>query len=233
MELKEFFLSLVRHSQKVEIYYNNENRDDIFGFKINGIDSYEIWEMDDKLNFYSLIEEEIRWAFIDNSGLVNNGEGDTSYFLQPNFTYVKSAKYFDWDTETEQFWIEENETEFDFENINLPFDRIFITKELDSVKIDEEKTLKNILSKELYKKFVSFYKELLGEFQEMEIQLELELNEENNLISSILQMDGSYTETIKFTLLDASVLDIPIDNLKEMLVKFFKIDEQKASLILS
>ena len=67
----------------------------------------------------------------------------------------------------------------------------------------------------------------------MEIQLELELNEDNNLISSILQMDGSYTETIKFTLLDASVLDIPIDNLKEMLVKFFKIDVQKATLILS
>ena len=39
MKLKDFFLALATHHQNVEIYFNQENRDGVFGFKINNIDS--------------------------------------------------------------------------------------------------------------------------------------------------------------------------------------------------
>jgi len=228
MKLKEFFQTLVAHNQNVEIYFKETTREGVFGFKINDIDSSDLIErLEDCETIFSIMDE-INNAFLD-SELIDSGEGDTSYLLKPDLSCVKIANYFS--PGYEQFWIENNISEFDFGNIILPFGSILITKELDSVKIDEEKTLKDILPKEDYKKFVSFYKELLDEFQEMEIELELELNEDNHLISTIIQMDGSYMETLKFTLLATSVLDIPIKNLKEMLVKLFKIDEQKATLI--
>lgn len=93
--------------------------------------------------------------------------------------------------------------------------------------------LKNELPKELFKNFTAHYKELLRDFQEIEIELQLEINENDYLISSILQMNGSYSEALKFKLLDTSVLNIPIDDLKEVLVELFKINSALTSKILS
>lgn len=230
MKLKELFLSVAAHNQTVEIYFNQKNRDPVFGFKINDIDSEVLLENNDTL--WSLIESEINGAFLA-SDLIDEGEGDTSYFLQPDLSCVKSAEYFSSVEETEQFWIQSNETGFHFENIDFPIYSILITKKLDSFKIDEEKKLKKILKKEQYEEFASFYKEILNEFQEMQIELEVEEGDENGVNCSILSMYGSYRENMDFTLLDFSEVDISKDELKIMLSKYFRIDALLADQILN
>lgn len=228
MKLKEFFFSLVKHDQHVEIYFNQEDRDGVFGFKINDVDSETLSE--DNYTLYEMIESEINNAFLA-SNLIDQGEGDTSYILQSDFSCIKNAKYFSWVEETEQFWIESNETEYYFENIDFPFDNIMITKELDSFKIDEEKTLKKILSKQTYEEFYSFYKELLSEFQEMQIVLEVEEIDENEIICTISSMNGSYKENMNFTLLDNSKENYSKNELKSLLIRSFKIEPLLAKKI--
>jgi hypothetical protein len=231
MKLKDFFLALITHHQNIEIYVKRENRDPVFGFKINNIDSDGLYEINADLQY--LVEQEIRDAFIEsNSPLIDNDEGDTSYFLNSDLSCIKRAKYFDWGTESEQFWIDEHETDFNFENTNLPFHSIMITKELDSFVIYEEKTLKKILTRQQYEEFNSFYKELLNEFQEMQIELGVEGDDENGINCSIWSMYGSYRENMSFTLLDSSEVDFSKDDLKEMLSKYFSIEEQLTEQIL-
>jgi hypothetical protein len=229
MKLKDFFLAIAAHHQNVEIYFNQENRDGVFGFKINNIDSEVLFE--DNINLWRKIDSQINNAFL-SSDLIDEGEGDTSYFLHSDLSCTKKAKYFDWVTESEQFWINEHETDFNFENTNLPFHTIMITKELDSFKIDEEKTLKKTLKRQQYEEFHSFYKELLNEFQELEIELAVEGDDENGINCSILSMYGSYRENMSFTLLDSSEVDFSKDDLKEMLSKYFSIEEQLTNQIL-
>ena len=229
MNLKDFFLSLASHNQIVEVYFNEENREGMFGFKINNIDSEVLFEGNS--NLLSRIENEINSAFL-SSDLIGEGEGDTSYFIQPDLSCIKTAKYFSWVSETEQFWIESRETEFYFKNIDFPFYSIVITKELDSFKIDEEKTLKNKLTTLQYKEFYSFYKGLLSEFQEMEIELQLDKHGEIGVKCSIQRMYGSYREKMNFTILDSSEIDISKEELKLMLLKYFRIDTDLADQVL-
>jgi len=140
MNLKEFFLSLAAQNQIVEVYFNEENRDPVFGFKINNIDSEVLIEDND--NLWSKIENVINDAFL-SSDLIDKDEGDTSYFIQSDLSCIKTAKYFSWVSETEQFWIESHDTEFYFENVDFSeLDIILITKEYDSFKIREEIELK-------------------------------------------------------------------------------------------
>ena len=229
MNLKEFFLSLAAHSQIVEVYFNEENREAVFGFKINNIDSEVLLE--DNSILWSKIESEINNAFL-SSDLIDEGEGDTSYFIQSDLSCIKTAKYFSWVSETEQFWIESHETEFYFENIDFPFYSILITKELDSFKIDEAKTLKKILTNQKYEEFYSFYEGLLGEFQEMEIELQLDKQDGKEVYCSIQSMYGSFRENMNFTLLDSSKIDISKEELKLMLLKNFRIDTGLAVQVL-
>lgn len=228
MKLKEFFLSLVKHDQHVEIYFNQEYLNAVFGFKINHIDSETLLE--DNYTLYEIMESEINNAFLA-SDLTDKGEGDTSYILQSNFSCIKNAEYF-FDG-FEQSWIESNETEYYFENIDFPFDSIMITKELHSFKIDEEKTLKKILSTQKYEEFHSFYKELLSEFQEMQIVLEVEEIDENEIICTISSMNGSYKENMNFTLLDNSKENYSKDELKSLLIECFKIEPLLAKKIIN
>jgi hypothetical protein len=230
MKLKNFFLSLTAHGQTVEVYFTEENRDGTFGFKINQIDSEEVLELNEGLFF--LIQDEIRKGFIDSS-LILNGEGDTSYLLQSDSSCIKTAKYFSWVHETEQFWIQENLTEYYLEDIVLPLDLdITITKAPSSFKISEQKKLKALLTKQQYEEFASFYKELLSEFQEMEIELQLDDYDDTGTEFSILSMSGSYQKNLVFDLLDASHVLIPKDELQTVLTMVFKIDEVLAHQIL-
>ena len=225
MRLKEFFQSLVAHNQNVEIYFKEDTNEAFFGFKINDIDSEKI-EFNDTV--FSILDE-INNAFLD-SDLVDNGEGDTSYLLKPDLSCIKIANYFA--PEYDQFWIENNKTAFDFGNNILPFDFICIQKNLNTFKIYEEKTLENIITKEFFEKFVSFYKELLNEFQEMEIELKVEKLDENNTICNIISMNGSYEEHAEFSLLDSSKFDVSKIELNTMLIKQFKIDSLLVTQIL-
>ncbi|MDA9182751.1 hypothetical protein N9O51_06120 [Saprospiraceae bacterium] len=228
MNLKEFFLSLAAHSQIVEIYFNEENRQGVFGFKINNIDSELVLE--DNSILWSKIESEICNAFL-SSDLIDDCEGDTSYFIQSDLSCIKTAKYFSWVSESDQFWIDRHETSFYFENIDFPFYRILINKELDSFKIDEAKTLKKILTNQKYEEFYSFYEGLLGEFQEMEIELQLE-QDGKEVYCYINSMYGSYRENMNFTLLDSSEIDISKEELKLMLLNNFRIDTDLAVQVL-
>ena len=229
MNLKEFFLSLAAHSQIVEIYFNEENREAMFGFKINNIDSEVLIE--DNSILWSKIESEINNAFL-SSDLIDEGEGDTSYFIQSDLSCIKTAKYFSWVSETEQFWIASHESSFYFENIDFPFYSILITKELDAFKIDEAKTLKKILTNQKYEEFYSFYESLLGEFQEMQIELQLDKQDGKEVYCSINSMYGSYRENMSFTLLDSSEIDISKEELKLMLLNNFRIDTGLAVQVL-
>lgn len=228
MKLKKFFQSLVAYGQNVEIYFKETPREALFGFKINDIDSSALDELGKDTVFY--IIEEINDAFLD-SDLIDSGQGSTSYFLKPNSSCVKKANYFSPDFD--QFWIENNDTKFNFGNNILPLDSIYIEKNLTKFIIDQEKTLKNILTKELFEKFVSYYKKLLDEFQEMEIELELEHCNDNGTTCQIISMNGCYEENMEFTLLDSSEVDISKDELKKMLSKYFRIDELLADKILN
>jgi hypothetical protein len=229
MKLKEFFLSLATHNQAVEIYFNEENRDPVFGFKINNIDSEVLLAENDGL--WTKIESEINNAFL-STNLIDDGEGDSTYFILSDLSCIKTAKYFSWANETELFWIESHETEFYIENLDFPFNGVLINKELDSFKIDEEKTLKKMLAYDQYNQFTHFYKELLSEFQEMQIELQLEVFSETLILCSIIHMDGFYRKTLEFTLLDASEIDVSKDELKQMLLKCFDFEEQLANQIL-
>lgn len=228
MKLKKFFLSLAVHNQNVEIYFNENERDPSVGFKINAIDFEVLQELD--WNLYSLFESSINEAFI-NSTLIDAGEGSTSYFLQPDLSCVKTAQIFSSLHETDQYWIDQNETEYCFENIELPFDTIFISKDLDSFKVFEESELKDILSNQQYNEFESFYKELLSDFQEIEIELEIYYDEDFGSNCDISSVGGSYSTKMEFTLLDDSNVDISDEIVEEMLIKYFKIDPVLVSKI--
>ena len=114
----------------------------------------------------------------------------------------------------------------------LRFYSILITKELDSFKIDEAKTLKKTLTNQQYEEFYSFYECLLGEFQEMEIELQLDKQDGKEVYCSIQSMYGSYRENMNFTLLDSSEIDISKEELKLMLLKNFRIDTDLADQVL-
>ena len=229
MNRKEFFLSLGFHNQIVEVYFNEENREAVFGFKINNIDSEVLFE--DSHILWEKIESEISNAFL-SSELIDKGEGDTSYFIQSDSSCIKNAKYFSWVSGTEQFWIESHETEFYFENIDIPLFSIVITKELDSFKIREEITLKKTLTGEQYDEFYSFYKNLLDEFEEMEVMLQIDEHVEEVDHCFIISMYGSYSEKKSFTLLDYSEIDFSKKDLKLMLTKYFRIDSHLANQVL-
>jgi hypothetical protein len=184
--------------------------------------------LNDLNNYESILDsilDEINNGFIENSDLIEYGEGDTSYFLKPDLTCIKKAKYFDWVTESEQFWIEENETDFVFGKVKFPFESILITKDLNNFKIDEEINLKRIISKETYESFKSFYENLLNEFQEMEIELQFDIDDENNTKCYINQMDGAYSKKVDFTLLDNSKVDFSEEQLQNLLLNHFKVEQ--------
>lgn len=228
MKLKEFFLSLAFHSQIVEIYFNEQDREAVFGFKINNIDSQVLFEDNSALWFK--IENEINNAL--SPDLIDKGEGDTSYFIQSDLSCIKNAFYFSWANETERFWIESHETEFYFENIDFPFSSILITQELDSFEIDQAKTLKKILTNQQYEEFYSFYEDLLIEFQEIQIELEFDKQDGKEVYCSILNIHASYREKMNFTLFDSSEIDISKEELKLILIKNFKIETDLADQVL-
>lgn len=222
-------MSLAAHGQTVEVYFTEENRDGVFGFKINQIDSEELFEFNEPLFF--LVLDEIKNGFIDST-LILNAEGDTSYSLQAD-SCVKTAKYFSWVNETEQFWIEDNLTEYYFEDVVLPTDLgITITKDSSSFKISEEKKLKALLTKQQYEEFASFYEDLLSEFQEMQIELQLDNYDDAGTECSIQSMYGTYQKSVVFDLLNESQLLVPKDELQRILVDVFKLDESLARQIL-
>lgn len=230
MKLKELFSSLALNNHNVEIYYTEQHLEATIGFKINGIDFNSFYELDSDL--WLDIVDEITNGFIDSFLLSKTIEGNISYFIQPDLSCIKNGKYFSSAEDGHRIWIEDNETEFYLKNIELPFDSILISKELDSFVIDEEKTLKKVLTEQQYEELVSFYKKLLSEFQEMEIELQLE-NYDMSVHCSILSMDGAYKESVEFRLLDSSTVDFSKDKLKTMLIKCFKVDNLLASQILN
>jgi hypothetical protein len=230
MTLKDLFLSLAFNKQKVEIYFFQEDLTPIFAFRINDKDSSII--EGDKLDLICKIEAEINNGFLGSS-LVENFEGDTSYFLLADGFCVKTAKYFSWVGESEQFWIENHETNFKFGKVNLPFDSILISKSLDSFVLSEERKLKAILGSDRFQDFFSFYFDLLQEFQEMEIELQFDKQDDGNLFSYILSMDGSYSQNLEFTLLDSSINKFSLQDLEMMLIDEFEIDPILTTQILN
>lgn len=226
MKLKEFFLSLAKHNQEVEIYYRIEYDGPSIGFKINQIDSNEFWD-----NIICHINDEIV-TYIDDSGLID-GEGNTSYFIKHDETCVKNAEYFDWLFETDKDWIKENDTMFVFGEIEFPFYSILITKDLNDFKIDEDIELKKLIPVKMFENFTSFYQKLLYQFQEMEIELQFDLDNQNKTISYINRMSGSYNKEMNFTLLDKSDKDFSDNELKSLLIEYFKIEPLLASQILN
>ena len=103
---------------------------------------------------------------------------------------------------------------------------------MDAFKIDEAKTLKKILTNQKYEEFYSFYESLLGEFQEMQIELQLDKQDGKEVYCSINSMYGSYRENMSFTLLDSSEIDISKEELKLMLLNNFRIDTGLAVQVL-
>jgi len=224
MRLKEFFLSLSRNGHNVEIYYNEEGH---FGFKINDIDS-EYLSDEKVIN----IREEIDNIFLDDSN-IHDLEGSTTYLLQNDGTDTKTASYFDHQSMFDKIWIEENYNKFNFGKTHLPIDYIVIEKKLNSFIIDNASELKQFLSSELYEKFYLFYEKLLNQFKEISVELEVCVDNKNNVVSNITTIEGSYTITEKFTLMDCSKLDFPSKMLIEILIKSYKFNIEDASLIVT
>jgi hypothetical protein len=131
MKINDFFKRLARFDQDVEIYFKQGEHDGLFGFKINKIDGIDIYNLNSEDTIFKILDE-INTAFVCNSDLIENGEGDTSYFLKPDYSCTKKAEYFDVKTETAEFWIEKNETNFVFGKVKFPFHSILITKELEN-----------------------------------------------------------------------------------------------------
>jgi hypothetical protein len=230
MKLKDLFLSLAFNEQKVEIYFNQEDIEPVFGFRINDKDSNAI--IGDCSELISQIEAEINSGFL-GSTLVDNFEGDTSYFVMADGTCAKQAKYFSWVDESEQFWIESHETNFEFGKVNLPFDSILISKNLDSLVFSEERKLNAVLGSDRFQDFFTFYFDLLQEFQEMEIELQFDKQDDGSLFSYILSMDGSYSQNVEFTLLDSSICKFSLQDLEMMLIDEFEIDPILTTQILN
>lgn len=134
MRLKELFLGLSKNKQVVEIYCNEDNRDSIFGFKINHIDSVEL-ELDEVI--VDIIDEIYR-AFIENTNLIENMEGTTSLLVQCNGKILKKANYFDWKSGTDVLWIEENNSNYLIGKVELPFSFGVIIKDNDMLTFSEE-----------------------------------------------------------------------------------------------
>jgi hypothetical protein len=82
----------------------------------------------------------------------------------------------------------------------------------------------------LYEKFYLFYEELLNQFKEITVELEVYTG---NIISNITTMEGLYTITGTFTLMDCSKLDFPSKTLKETLIKCYKFNIKYAPLIVT
>lgn len=230
MKLKDLFLSLAFNKQQVEIYFNQEDLTPIFGFRINDKDSNAI--IGDHSDLIGQIETEINSGFLGSS-LVDNFEGDTSYFIMADGFCVKKAKYFSWVEESEQFWIESHETNFEIGKVNLPFDSILISKSLDSFVFSEERKLKAVLGSVRFQDFFSFYFDLLQEFQEMEIELQFDKQDDGSLFSYILSMDGSYSQNLEFTLLDSSINKFSLQDLEKVLIDEFEIDPILTTQILN
>lgn len=232
MKINDFFKRIAKFGQDVEIYFKQGERDGLFGFKINKIDGSDIYNLSSEDIIFKILDE-INTAFVCNSDLIENGEGETSYFLKPDYTCTKKAEYFDSITETSEFWIEKNETNFDFGKVKFPFYSILITKELDIIKIDDNNKLKKLISKETYNSFINFYENLLNQFQEMEIELQFDVDDENNTITYINSMYGVYTENVNFTLLDKSSEEYSELILENLLIKYFKIEQLLSKKICS
>lgn len=213
-------MALAANKQNVEIYFNEEDRSGIFGFKINNIDSEEL--LNDNIKLWGMIEPEINNAFL-LSGLVEKGEGDTTYTLLPDLTCLKTAKYFSWVDETEQFWIENNLPEFYFKDIIFPTNGILISKNTDSnsISISEKGNLKKTLTKEQFKVLNNYLEALTKDFEN--IELRLMYDEDNDEAWSISEVDGFYQQQMEFSLLDSSNIEIPLNDLKSMLLNCFKI----------
>jgi hypothetical protein len=224
MKLKEFFLALARNGHKVEIYYHEEGH---FGFKINDIDSYHL--SDEKI---MNIGEEIDNIFLDDSN-IHDLEGSTTYLLHKDGTDTKTASYFDHQSEFDKIWIKENYNKFNFGKTSLPINYIVIEKKLNSFIVDNATELKQFLNSDLYEKFYLFYEELLNQFKEITIELEVYADNKNNIVSKITIIEGSYTITEKFTLMDCSKLDFNSKMLKETLIKCYKFNIEDASLIVT
>ena len=220
MTVKEFFTELNNSGQDIEIYYNQDNRDDIFGFKINNIDSNNI----DSNEFISAINEEIRVALIGHgSTLIDKGEGNTSYFLN-KIKCIKRANYFDWVSGYDQYWIEENQSSFEFGKIEFPFQSLRIIKCNDYTKLEEELKLKKLIPNKLFEDFISFYSELLNPFQEIEIEIQFEIIDNSNTISYINSISGFYEEAVKFKLLDESKIEFLETELQKLLSENFNLN---------
>lgn len=228
MKLKELFLSLSKNKQIVEIYCNEDNRDSIFGFKINHIDSVEL-EFDEVID---AIIDEINSAFIENTNLIENMEGTTSLLVQSDGKILKKAKYFDWKSGTDVLWIEENNSIFLIGKVELPFSFGVITKDNDMLTFSEESAFLQHLSYEKYNLFLGFYKDLLLSFQNIELELGFDLNAEGQTNCSINQIYGYYTEIINFTLLDDSKIDITNSKLSKILINKFDMNTKLISKIL-
>lgn len=229
MKLKNFLLDLASNNQQVEIYFTQKYGDPTFGFRINNIDSSGFAEVKNLAIDHTLIIDEIKNCFFSNSTLIDENEGETTYLLLPNGGCIKSAEYFDSISDSAQIWIENNETEFNLGTIAFTFDQILITKDFNTFIINEEKEIKQVLPTELFENFVSFYKELLSQFQKMQTLLQIDYDEQNHATCKILNMKGSYKENMNFTLLDACVIDYPDEELKSLLITYFNIESKIAN----
>ena len=89
-----------------------------------------------------------------------------------------------------------------------------------------------MLTSQQYDAFYSFYKNLLDEFEEMEIELQIDEHVENEDYCFIMSMYGSYSEKTSFTLLDSSEIDFSKEELKLMLTNYFRIDSHLADQVL-
>ncbi|MEY4963887.1 MAG: hypothetical protein RLZZ323_1206 [Bacteroidota bacterium] len=188
MTLKDFFTKLLNCGQEIEIYYNQDNRDDVFGFKINNIDSNYI----DSNDFVYEINEEIQVAFTGTkSTLIERGEGNSSYFINKN-KCIKRANYFDWVTGYDRIWIDENQTHFEFGKIEFPFQTLIINKSNNYLELEEESNLKKLIPNKLFESFLSYYRKLLKPFQEIEIELQFDIFNDGITISQIKSISGFY-----------------------------------------
>lgn len=159
-------------------------------------------------------------------------EGTTTLLVQSDGKILMKAKYFDWKSGTDVLWIEENNSIFLIDEVELPFNYGVITKNNDMLTFSEESLFLQHLSNEKYNLFLDFYKELLLSFQNIELELGFDLNVKGQTTCSIKQIDGYYTEIINFTLFDDSKIDITNSKLSKILIKKFDLNTKLISKIL-
>ena len=224
MKLKDILLSIALANNTVEVYYDEANGFCDFGLKINNIDFKVISE--DFEDLYSQLENDINSGFGDD--LIISGEGNTSYTLLDNFKCIKTAEYFSILTERYEVWSEDNSTTFCFDSSNLPFDTVSLVKEKGVLKVNESKELSKILTKEEYSKFTSFYSDLLIDFQELQGELDV-IVDNKRTICELSYIDAWYKKEMDFTLFNSSSNDYSIDEFREILVARFNFTEHMAN----